>query len=58
MEPMNCAIDAGMQDVSAASDATAAAALQVLAAQPAAEPGQSRRIYGNMLQHATGQIHC
>jgi hypothetical protein len=40
MEPMNSAINASMQDVSAASDATAAAALQVLAAQPPAEPGQ------------------
>ena len=57
MEPMDRAIDAGMQDPPAASDATAAAALQVLAAQPAAQPGHCRRIYENMLQLATGQIN-
>jgi hypothetical protein len=45
MEPVDCAIDASMQDPPATSDAVAAAALQVLAAQPTTDTGQFRCIY-------------
>jgi hypothetical protein len=50
MEAMNSVVDAGRQDTSAAASAVdiavAAAALQVLAAQPPADTGQCRQRNG------------